>query len=55
MTRKAYVNNASDMRNAQLNDAFVKAHDPQRAITALQERLKITNQPHWNHSLHLHN
>ena len=29
MTRKAYVNNAPDMRKAQMNDALVKAIDPQ--------------------------
>ena len=29
MTRKAYVNNATDMRNAQVNDALVKALDLQ--------------------------
>ena len=28
MTRKAYVNNAPDMRHAQMNDALVKALDP---------------------------
>ena len=34
MTRKAYVNNAPDMRNAQRNDALVKAVDPQLARIA---------------------
>ena len=29
MTGKAYVNNAPVMRNAQMNDALVKAFDPQ--------------------------
>ena len=28
LTRKAYVNNAPDMRNSQMNDALVKALDP---------------------------
>ena len=41
MTQKAYVNNAPDMRNAQMNDALVKAFDPQLARTALK---KIANQ-----------
>ena len=36
MTRKAYVNNAPDMRNAQMNDALVKALDPQLARIALK-------------------
>ena len=40
MTRKAYVNNATDMRNAQMNDALVKAHDLQLARIALR---KIAN------------
>ena len=40
MTRKAYVNNAPDMRNAQMNDALVKALDPQLARIALK---KIAN------------
>ena len=40
MTRKAYVNNSPDMRNAQLNDAVVKALDPQLARVALK---KIAN------------
>ena len=31
MTQKAYVNNALDMRNAEMNDALVKALDPQSA------------------------
>ena len=51
MTRKAYVNNAPDMRNAQMNDALVKALDPQKLarialkktanqkFTALESRL----------------
>ena len=54
MTRKAYVKNAPDMRNAQINEALVKAHDPQLARMALK-RLQITNQLHWNHNFHLHN
>ena len=29
MTRKAFVKNAPDMRNAQMNDALVKAINPQ--------------------------
>ena len=40
MTRKAYVNNAPDMRNEQMNDALVKALDPQLARIALK---KIAN------------
>ena len=36
MTRKAYVNNAPDMRNAQMNDALVKALDPQLGRVALK-------------------
>ena len=35
MTRKAYVNNSPDMRNAQMNDALVTALDPQLARVAL--------------------
>ena len=41
MSGKAYVNNAPDMRNAQMNDAHVKALDPQLARIALK---KIANQ-----------
>ena len=37
MTRKEYVNNAPDMRNAQMNDALVNALDPQLARIALKE------------------
>ena len=37
MTRKAYVNNAPDMLNAQMNDALVKALDPQLARIALKK------------------
>ena len=40
MARKEYVNNAPDMRNAQMNDALVKALDPQLARIALK---KIAN------------
>ena len=40
MTRKGYVNNAPDMRNAQMNDALVKTLDPQLARIALK---KIAN------------
>ena len=29
MARKAYVNSAPDMRNARMNEALVKAFDPQ--------------------------
>ena len=39
-TRRTYVNNAPDMRNAKMNDALVKAHDPQLARIALK---KIAN------------
>ena len=37
MTRKAYVNNAPDMRNAKMNDALLKALDPQLARIALKK------------------
>ena len=40
MTRIAYVNNAPDMRNAQMKDALVKTLDPQLARIALK---KIAN------------
>ena len=40
MTRNAYVNNAPDMRNAQMNDALVKALDPQLSRIVLK---KIAN------------
>ena len=40
MTRKAYVNIGPDIRNAQKNDALVKALDPQLARIALK---KIAN------------
>ena len=36
MTGKAYVNNAPDMRNAQMIEALVKALDPQLARIALR-------------------
>ena len=36
MTRKSYVNDAPDMRNAQMNDAFVKTLDPQLARITLK-------------------
>ena len=37
MTRKAYVNNSPDMQNEQMNDALVKALDPQLARIALKK------------------
>ena len=40
ITRKVYVNNAPDIRNAQMNDALVKALDPHLARIALK---KIAN------------
>ena len=40
MTRKAYVNNAPDMPNAQMNEALVKALHPQLARITLK---KIAN------------
>ena len=40
MIRKAYVNNAPDMPTAQMNDALVKALDPQLTRIALK---KIAN------------
>ena len=36
MSRKAFVNNAPDMRNAQVNDALVKALNPQLARIAVK-------------------
>ena len=44
MTRKACVNNAADMRNAQMNDALIKAPDSQWARIALKKIaiLKLT-------------
>ena len=52
MTRKAYVNNAPDMRNAQMNDALVKALDPQLARIA-RKKISNNNQLHWNHNFYL--
>ena len=49
MTGKAYVYNAPDMRNAQVNDALIKALDTQLARIALK-RLQITNLLHWDHN-----
>ena len=40
MTRKTYVNNAPDMRNAQMNDALVKTLYPQIVRLAVK---KIAN------------
>ena len=40
MTRKAYVNNAPEMRSAQMNDALTKTLDPQLARRAFK---KIAN------------
>ena len=37
MTQKAYANNASYMRNAQINDALVRELDPQLARMALKK------------------
>ena len=37
MTRKAYINNAPDIRNAQMDDALFKALDPQLARIALKK------------------
>ena len=37
MAIKAYVYNAPHMRNAQMNDVFVKALDPQFARIALKK------------------
>ena len=54
ITRKACVNIAPDMRNARLNDALVKARNPQLARIALKI-LQITNRPHWNHCFYSHN
>ena len=36
MARKTYANNAADMRNAQMNDGFINALDPQLARIALK-------------------
>ena len=54
MTRKAYVNNAPDMRSAQINDATVEAVDPQMARIAIK-RLQIKIQLQWNYNFYLHN
>ena len=54
LTRKAYVNNAPDMRKAQLNDALVKELDQNLARIALKI-LQLANQLHWNHNFYLHN
>ena len=40
MTRKAYINKAPDMRNAQMKDALVNALDPQLARIALKKIAK---------------
>ena len=40
MTRKAYVNNTPDMRNAQMNDALVKGLDPQLDQIAVKQIAK---------------
>ena len=40
MAQKAYVNDAPDMRNAQMNDALVKALVPQLARIALKKIAK---------------
>ena len=40
MSRKAYVNNAPDIRNARMHDTLVKALDSQLARIALE---KIVN------------
>ena len=53
MTQKLYVDNAPDMRNAQMNDALVKALDPQLARIALK-KIQTINQLHWNHNFHSH-
>ena len=54
MTRKTNVNNAPDMRSAQINDTLVKAVDPQLARIAMK-RLQIKVQLQWNHNFYLHN
>ena len=54
MTRKAYDINASEMRNAQRNDALVKALDQKLAKTALK-KIANHNAPHWNLIFLLHN
>ena len=43
MTRNVYVNIAPDMRNAQINDALVKALDPQRARIALANHKEVAD------------
>ena len=57
MTRKAYLNNAPDMRNAQMNDALVKALDPQLARIAHKKiaNHKSTELEPQLHNFHLHN
>ena len=50
MTQKAYVNNAPDMRNAQINDALVRALDPQLARIALKKivnHISTAMEPHF--------
>ena len=37
MAQKTYVNNAPGMKNAQMNDALVKANDPQLARIAFKK------------------
>ena len=54
IARKAFVNNGPYMRNAQMNDAFVKAPDAQLARIAFK-KLQTTNQQHWNHGFHFRN
>ena len=53
ITRKAYVNNAPGMRNAQMNEALVKAFDPQ--LTRIAQKIANHKKKHWNHSFHSHN
>ena len=42
MAQKAYVNNAPDMRNVQMNDACVKTLDPQLGWIALKSQINRT-------------
>ena len=53
MARKAFVNKAKDIRNAQMKDALVTEIDPQLARKTLKILL-TTNQQNWNPSFYLH-
>ena len=54
MARKAYVNNAPDMRNAHMNNALAEVLDAEVARIALKKKKLTTNQEHWNQSFYWH-